>query len=655
MIRASSVVASLVISQAVLAHHGAGTFDRNSEVDLDGVVTGVDFVNPHAWMYFDVTDENGNVAAHRCEMRAATVLRRSGWSAEMFVPGERVHVSGRGDRFDPNSCYLTTIVFEDGTKADRYGQFEKVEPLADGGRRLRLANGNPNISGDWAPEQLVMTDPRGRGGALVTLSTVDQYEPGQGRIGDPTRAGQGGARQYRTRGAELTELGRQAADDFETYTVEDNPRMRCETTSILFDWTFDGPVNRIAQNEATIVIQYGQYGFTRTIHMELATHPADIEPSRAGHSIGRWEDDVLIVDTVGFAPGVLSPPILNSDQLHVIERFSLATDAVALTREYAAEDPVYFTGQYEGADTIHVADLPYAPDPCDELTFVDYSQAQTSTSPQSVGPVLWQPSMNVFRRFGGEAQAMYEFYGDVLGFEQLNTIGFGGGGGVARFQAGASELKLTAKGPGRGYQPGGVRDATGLRLITFFFRDEAALLERFAANGYPAPEFQAATRSDRKTALVTDPDGQYVELVVIPGASEAVLDQIEIGLTVSDLETSREFYGAFVGLEALEPVEDERFGVTKYPYRHGTTIISLRSFGPGLPVDTGSGGIQYVVSDVNLVDELAKAREITIDQPLNTLRGFTVRTIWLADPDGITNYFAETDASRGVQGLSPNQ
>ena len=39
-------------------------------------------------------------------------------------------------------------------------------------------------------------------------------------------------------------------------------------------------------------------------------------------------------------------------------------------------------------------------------------------------------------------------------------------------------------------------------------------------------------------------------------------------------------------------------------------------------------------------------RDVSVDQPLSELRGFTVRTIWLDDPDGITNYFAETDQSR---------
>ncbi len=64
---------------------------------------------------------------------------------------------------------------------------------------------------------------------------------------------------------------------------------------------------------------------------------------------------------------------MNSDQLHVVERFTLDPSAMTLKREYTATDPVYYTDQYTGNDTIGVADLPYAPDACSELTFVDFS------------------------------------------------------------------------------------------------------------------------------------------------------------------------------------------------------------------------------------------------------------------------------------------
>ena len=267
--------------------------------------------------------------------------------------------------------------------------------------------------------------------------------------------------------------------------------------------------------------------------------------------------------------------------------------------------------------------------------------------PATTAPVLWQPSMNVFRRFTVAPERMYEFYGDVLGFAQLSTFSVGNGG-VARFQAGAQELKLTRRVADREYQSGGVAAATGLRLLSFFFADEAALTQRFVLHGLPAPVFALLPGASQRSALVADPDGQAVELVIVAAADAARLVSIEVGLTVSDLERSRAFYRSFVGLEELPPVQDERFGTMKYPFRHGSTTVSLRSFGGPLPADTGSGGIQYVVSNVEVVDALAKARHVPIDQPLQGLRNFNLRTIWLDDPDGVTNYFAETAASRSA-------
>jgi uncharacterized protein DUF6152 len=360
---APSLLIGMAVTGAASAHHGFGNFDTNQEITLSGTVTKIDFVNPHAYVYFSVTGTDGAKAPYRCEMRAATVLRRSGWSEQMFKAGDPITITGAPDRFDAHSCYVNTIAFADGTKADRYAQLSKpAQPTAPAAsaRPARTPSGDPNISGDWAPEQVVMTDPRGKSGALVPVSQVGNYKPGE-RPAPPPGGGGFGPR------VDFTPAGKEAADKFRNYSPEDNPRMRCETTSILFDWTFDGPVDRITQKGDTITLQYGQYGFTRTIHMN-AQHPAKIEPTRAGHSTGRWENDVLVVDTVGFAPGVLNPPIMNSGQLHVIERFEYDASAMKIKRSYTATDPVIFTGEYKGSDTIGVADVPYAPDKCEELT-----------------------------------------------------------------------------------------------------------------------------------------------------------------------------------------------------------------------------------------------------------------------------------------------
>ncbi len=359
-----SIAAWLSVSTNALAHHGFGRFDRSKEVEFTGVITDIDFVNPHAYLHFNAVNAGGMTMAMRCEMRAATLLRRSGWTEEMFVIGAQATVRGFGHRDDPASCYLEDITIGDAPGFNRNDQFTTTSGVDLSNRPLRLPSGEPNISGDWAQEQYVIAvAPNGGGGALVPKSMIAAVESGELAIADVPPSGWG------PRPVSLTDRGQAEADAFEMWSPEDNPRLRCEPTSIIFDWVFDGAVNRITQEQGRIVINYGLYSFERVIHLGLDQHPRDITPSYAGHSIGHWEGDVLVVDTIGFEPGVIAPPVRNSSELHIVERYSLDPATLTLRRDYVAEDPVYFTDQYIGSDTVLVADVPYVAHPCDELAY----------------------------------------------------------------------------------------------------------------------------------------------------------------------------------------------------------------------------------------------------------------------------------------------
>jgi hypothetical protein len=386
----------LAFAAPAAAHHGPGTFDLRSSVGYPvATLTGVDMINPHSWLYFEVTGPDGAVSKHRCEMRSVHTLRRSGWTQDLFPVGEQIAIEASPDRADPNSCYLQTIHFANGSHMDRYGQYVKAP---DGGirevrgpivvpdteqRAFRRASGEPNLAGDWAPEQRVMTNPRGTGGGLVALGQLPEFDRarnegsaagGAGAARGPAGPGGPGAAPAGPRlygGTALTPEGERAAAAF---TREDNPRFRCETTSILFDWTFDGPVNRVEQTDDAIVLRYGQMGLVRTIHLNADARPANVAPSRGGRSVGRWEDDVLVVETTGFLPGVLNAPVRHSERLRVVERFSLDPETFKLTRTYEATDPVYLQGTYTGSDVIQIADAPYTDDNCRELGLVDYSR-----------------------------------------------------------------------------------------------------------------------------------------------------------------------------------------------------------------------------------------------------------------------------------------
>lgn len=349
----------------VYAHHGTSTFDHTQQLELSGEAVEVAFINPHSYIYLKVTGDDGVPVTWRCEMRAATALRRSGWTPEMFASGRPIKIVGEPSRIEPHTCYVNTIEFADGSAADRYSQLETDKAPASAERPARLASGVPNIAGDWAAEQRVMTDPRGREGVLVPLG-VARERAAEGLGPGATRPPRGPRI-----GVEPTEAGRQAVAGYDAQA--DNPRFHCEPTNIFADWTFDQHVNQIVQTGSEIDLKYGFMDLQRTIHMGMTEHPANLAPTKAGHSIGRWDGDELVVDTVGFEPGYLDTRrgLMYSDQLHVVERFSYDHDAGRLARSWVAEDPLYFTGQYTGQDVMSIADIPYEPYNCDDRTWQD--------------------------------------------------------------------------------------------------------------------------------------------------------------------------------------------------------------------------------------------------------------------------------------------
>lgn len=110
--------------------------------------------------------------------------------------------------------------------------------------------------------------------------------------------------------------------------------------------------------------------FVRTVHLGMTEHPADIEPSTGGHSIGWWDADALVVDTIGFEQGVLAhrDGTSHSDRMHLVERFRIDADENVLIRDYTMEDPLFLATVVNGQDVMALSDAPYEPYGCVELS-----------------------------------------------------------------------------------------------------------------------------------------------------------------------------------------------------------------------------------------------------------------------------------------------
>ncbi len=368
----SSIVAFFIAGVAPLsAHHSlAPHFDRANSIELDAFVTGVQFVNPHAYVLFDVEGEDGQPEAWRCELSAATALRRRGWTAENPLhAGMRITIIGAPARREGNVCALTSFVTSAGVQVNRNGdlvelgltdepEFEVYAEAAED-RPQYLDNGQPNLSGAWVRVGGMGVGmgagmgAGGRGGQPGLPAFLDQ----------PVRINEDGLPSR----PENNEAGQAASDQWD-YRF-DNPALFCKNANIIHGWTHDSHVNEILQEDESITLKYGYMDLVRTIHLSVSEHPDEIAPSTEGHSIGWWEDDTLVVDTIGFSPNTINPleEIMHSDQMHIVERDRYDSQSQRLIRSYVVEDPLYFVSTYASEDIMGVSAVPWEPYECVEL------------------------------------------------------------------------------------------------------------------------------------------------------------------------------------------------------------------------------------------------------------------------------------------------
>lgn len=85
---------ALLLALPVLAHHAfSAEYDANKTIVLNGVVTKIDWMNPHVRFFVDVKDGKGNVTTWDLELQSPNSLTRNGWTRHTLKPGDTVKVS----------------------------------------------------------------------------------------------------------------------------------------------------------------------------------------------------------------------------------------------------------------------------------------------------------------------------------------------------------------------------------------------------------------------------------------------------------------------------------------------------------------------------------------------------------------------------------
>lgn len=102
---------------AAIAHHAfAAEFDRNQPIEITGKVSKVEWMNPHARIYVDVTDANGETVNWNLEMGSPNGLMRRGWRRDSLKPGDAVTVTGWRARNNPLVGNIDEVIMPDGSK-----------------------------------------------------------------------------------------------------------------------------------------------------------------------------------------------------------------------------------------------------------------------------------------------------------------------------------------------------------------------------------------------------------------------------------------------------------------------------------------------------------------------------------------------------------
>jgi hypothetical protein len=108
------LLASLTAGTAFAHHSWTSEYDANKALTVSGVVTKVEWTNPHVHIYLDSTDDSGKVTAWNFEMASVLSLERGGWSRRTINLGDMLTIEGFGGRSVTERAIASAIKTNDG-------------------------------------------------------------------------------------------------------------------------------------------------------------------------------------------------------------------------------------------------------------------------------------------------------------------------------------------------------------------------------------------------------------------------------------------------------------------------------------------------------------------------------------------------------------
>ena len=315
--------AGLAFAEGAFAHHSPAAFDLTEEIVVEGTVAAVDWRNPHTYLTLEMAAPDGSTTTQEVEVGPTASLQSLGLTRDAWVVGDQVTVRAAPNRRGPEH----TLMGIDVTTSDG-----SIYPLHVRGRRTPppLAPEAGSLAGSWAP----LPDSFVRLGRELAATLP------------------------------VTAAAREAMADRATL-------LAAEATCVSYPMPMLSLISvqrSIEIDDSTVTIRYDWMDAEQIVHLDQTGHPANVEPSLLGHSIGRWEGDTLVVDTVAYTPHRqgIAPGIPSTEAKHTIERLTLGADRRHIDYQITVEDSGALTEPYTvGAAWDYRPDLAPSGEPCD--------------------------------------------------------------------------------------------------------------------------------------------------------------------------------------------------------------------------------------------------------------------------------------------------
>lgn len=332
----NTLFASLILFTSnipAFAHHSPASYDMTQEVIYEGTVSQLLWRNPHIMMMLETTDADGKPIELEVEVVSVSEARALGLTSETISEGEKITLRAHpGRRSGANVARSILATTSDG----------RIYPLNFDAQLALEPQAVPAMSlqGNWAP-------------------TIESYNAVFSRYFQPL---------------ELTEAGELAREAAQVRSRAVGAGFGiCEPLTLpLLSTFYTLRTIELSENEILINFQ-GNAGrwLAHTVYLGEDEHPTDLEPTLMGHSIGHWEGDTLVIDTIGFLPHPQGGfgntyGFISSPEKRLVERLTLAEDRLSLNYEVMMEDPVNMVDPFTFSATwLHRPDLEFEGVACD--------------------------------------------------------------------------------------------------------------------------------------------------------------------------------------------------------------------------------------------------------------------------------------------------